>query len=69
MTDRIKGFTVTLEKDMRDDDADSISIALKSIRGVASVTPSIMKAEDIMNRQQVRHEIWEKIIKIFKEEE
>jgi hypothetical protein len=69
VSDRIKGFTVTLEKDLRDDDAEGIKNALRSIRGVACVTPSIVNAEDIMNRQQVKHAIWEKFYKIFKEDQ
>ena len=68
MTDRIKGFTVTLEKDLRDDDAEHIKIALESVRGVASVTPSIVNSGDIMNRQQIKHDMWEKIVKVFRED-
>lgn len=48
MTDRYKGFLITLEKEMRSDDAEDILNALKMIKGVANVKPYINQAEDWM---------------------
>ena len=48
MTDRYKGFLITLDKEIRDDDADQIVTALKMIKGVFSVQPYINSAEDWM---------------------
>ena len=48
MTDRFKGFLITLEKEIRDDDADQILTALKMIKGVLMVKPYINGMEDWM---------------------
>lgn len=40
MTDRLKGFIVTLTTDIREDDAESIVQAIKMIKGV--LTRSIL---------------------------
>jgi hypothetical protein len=57
MSDRIKGFVVTLEKDIRDDDADEVKRAIAMIKGVASVDSSVANADDHINRMQIRTEI------------
>lgn len=61
MSDRIKGFTVVLEKDTRDDDFESIMDAVMMIKGVAGVTPSLSDSDDWMNRERVRRELAGKI--------
>lgn len=48
MTDRFKGFLITLDKEIREDDAQPILEALKMIRGVFQVKPYINGAEDWM---------------------
>jgi hypothetical protein len=48
MTERVKGFTVTLEKDIRIDDVEVIMQAIRMIRGIANVEPS----DDIINREK-----------------
>jgi hypothetical protein len=63
MTNRIKGFTVVLEKDIREDDFERITTAVESIRGVAHIVPSVVEAEDIMNRERVKLELREKLWK------
>ncbi len=68
MTDIVKGFTITLEKDIREDDVEYILNAIKMIRGVADVEPSIVGSDDIMNRSRIRHELREKFYKFIKEE-
>ena len=58
MTDRIRTLTVQLDKDYRDDDAQSILDAIKMIKGVTNVElgdPIDMK--DHINRNIVRSEI------------
>ena len=37
MTDRIKGLTVTLDPDIREDDAQAIIDAIKMVKGVGDV--------------------------------
>lgn len=39
MTDRLSGYLVTLDQDIREDDAEEIVAALRMIKFVASVTP------------------------------
>jgi len=66
MSDHLKGFVVTFEINMRDDDAESIAQAIRMVRGVLSVSPVIANHEDDMTRRQVRHELTEKLFKILK---
>lgn len=68
MTDRIKGFTVTLEKDIREDDVEVITQAISMIKGVANVEPSISTIEDQFARQRVKSELREKFWKFYQEE-
>lgn len=68
MTDIVKGFTVTLEKDMRIDDVDVIIQAIRMIRGIANVEPSISTSDDHMNRERIRYELRDKFYKFMNEE-
>lgn len=68
MTDRVKGFTVTLKKDIRIDDVEPIMNAIRMIQGVVHVEPSITTSEDHMNRQRVKNELLTKLFKILHEE-
>lgn len=53
MTNRYKGFLVTVENsDLRDDDSESIINALKMIKGVQDVKPYIKGAEDWMMQEK-----------------
>ena len=68
MTDRVKGFTVTLEKDIRIDDFEVIMQAIRMIRGIADVEPSISTSEDHMNRQRIKYELRDKFYKFMNDE-
>lgn len=68
MTDRVKGFTVTLEKDIRIDDVEVIMQAIRMIRGIADVEPSISTSEDHMNRQRIKYELRDKFYKFITDE-
>ncbi len=48
MTDRFKGFLITLDREIRSDDATEILNALKMIKGVMKVKPYVNGAEDWM---------------------
>jgi hypothetical protein len=67
MTDRIKGFAVTLEEDMRIDDIDNIINAIRMIKGIASVEPSISNIDDDINRERIKSEFRDEFIKFYKE--
>ena len=68
MTDRYKGFLVTLEKDIRDDDSEQIIMALKMVKGVYSVKPYIANAEDSMASMRTKSEMGQKLHKWIAEE-
>lgn len=68
MTDRVKGFTVTIAKDLRIDDIESTMQAIRMIKGVVDVQPCIANSDDHINRMQVLHNIREKFIKFLDEE-
>lgn len=54
MTERIKGFIVVLDNDIREDDAIHIVDAIKMIKHVQTVVPNIGNVNDIINRERVK---------------
>jgi len=68
MTDRAKGLVVTLEHDMRVDDAVATLNAIRQIRGVTDVQ---FVASDIVNdhinRMQIRRELEKKLWAVLQE--
>lgn len=68
MTDRIKGFIVTLENDIREDDCEHIINAIKMVKGVIDVSPSISDSSDHMNRERVKYELKDKFYSFMKKE-
>lgn len=66
MTDRVKGFTVTLNRDIRDDDFEKIINAVYMINGVAHVEPTLVTIDDHMNREVIKRELINKIYEILK---
>lgn len=65
MTDRIKGFYVSLTHDIRDDDCEPILDAVKMIKGVAAVKPMVSGHEDWMARQHVKEELRGKVYELL----
>jgi hypothetical protein len=68
MTTRIKGFTITLEKDLREDDIEELVTALRMVRGVASVDPLEKGTEDDMARARVYYELRDKFYEFINKE-
>lgn len=68
MTDRVKGFTITLDRDIRVDDIEHIQKALEMVKGVAHVEPSISTSEDHIARMRVEGEIRTKLFKFIQDE-
>ena len=66
MTDRLKGVTVTFDSDIREDDAQEIINAIKMVKGVLTVTKSVVGHDDIMNRSAIRLDIQRKILDALK---
>jgi hypothetical protein len=67
MTNRVKGLIVALEHDYREDDCENIINAIMMIHGVAAVDTEIDDSSDWINRQQVKAEVKDKILKLYKE--
>lgn len=66
MTDRIKGVHVVFEKDIREDDAESIINAIRMVKGVSSVKGNVVNSSDWMNRELIRQEISKKFFDFYK---
>jgi hypothetical protein len=65
MTDRIKGCTVVFDKSIRADEVGAVLNAIRMIKGVLDVKPSIDTSDDWMNRTQVRNELGKKIMQVL----
>lgn len=66
MTDRIKGFQVTLGQDMRDDDAKILEDAISLMRGVVQVKPIIRTFEDTMIQERTKLELKGKLLEVLR---
>jgi hypothetical protein len=69
MSDRVKGFTVVLNRDLRDDDAAKVMQIIEMIRGVLSVTPLRVSSFDSADRVRIRTELTKKLLKVLDEDE
>lgn len=67
MSDRVKGLTVVLDKDYREEDIEMIKELILQIKGVKTVKESIVNSDDLINRARVTIEIKEKIYDFLKE--
>ena len=66
MTDRFKGLVVTLEQDMRDDDAAGLIDAIRQLRGVAAVEACAVRAvDDYVNQERAKHELRQQLLRIL----
>lgn len=68
MTDRLKGLVVTLERDIREDDAEAIMQAIRQLRGVEAVEPRKADIDDQMNRSRIKGEIGRKLFAALDED-
>lgn len=70
MTDRYAGFLVTLESDIREDDAEGILTALRMVRGVVSVEPVPTSPVELhIARQRVRLELEQRLLAVLRQDE
>ena len=65
MTDRIKGFVVTLDKDVCEDDAEGIVNAISHVRGVSDVSEMVADPDHYIAVARARQELQEKMIEIL----
>jgi len=68
MTDRYKGFIVTLDKDYRSDDSEAIITAIGMVKGVADVKPLVAEYNDHINRQRIKMEMTDKLWKVLQDD-
>ena len=67
MTDRIKGLTIALDHDYRDDDVQAIVDAIMMIKGVQAVKKSVATSDDWINRVQIRADIHKRLFDALKD--
>jgi hypothetical protein len=66
MTDRMKGCWVSFDHDIRSDDVEQLVNAIQQLRGVAGVELHVSDHTDWMARTQVREEIRNDILELYK---
>ena len=66
MTDRIKGLTVLLEPDKREDDAECIINAIRMIKGVVSVESHVADIDHHLAVDTARRELANKLWDVLK---
>lgn len=67
MTDRVGGFLVTLEKDMREDDALELVSAIAQFRGVLSVDRVLVDTTQQIATNRAVQELVEAITEMLRE--
>lgn len=65
MTDRHSGYIVTLDRDIREDDAEAIVRALRMIKGVLSVEPQISDPMLHIAQERARYDLGRKLLAII----
>ena len=69
MTARVKGFTVTLDRDVREDDFQRIQEAVEMIVGVLHVEPVLATGQDHITRMRLKNDITRNILKLIDDTE
>ena len=67
MTDRHAGYIVTLEQDVREDDAEAIINALRMVRGVESVDPVVSDHRNHIGEERARRDIERRVLAVFRD--
>jgi len=67
MTERFKGFLVTLEKNVRQDDAEATIRAIEQVKGVLSVKPLVANIDSQIAEERVRMDFYQKLVKVLEE--
>jgi hypothetical protein len=65
MTDRFFCLTVCLEKDIREDDAESLINAIEQFSGVIKVVGHIANPDTWMAEERARRELGQKILEVI----
>lgn len=65
MTDRYFAFTVVLDHDIRDDDAQPIISAIQHIKGVLTVEPHTANFESQMAEERAKRDLRKKLWEVL----
>jgi len=65
MTDRYHSLTVVLDRDIRDDDAEPILMAIRMIKGVLSVKPKVADIDSNMAEDRARRNLEQKLFDVI----
>lgn len=69
MTDRVKGITIVLDRDIRTDDVEVLVNAIRLLRGVATVDTVLTTSDDYFARERIRTELVGKMFDVLKKPE
>lgn len=69
MTHRHSGYLVTLQSDLREDDAEKTISALEMITGVISVAPVLADLQTAVGKSRSDHEWQDKIMDLLKKKD
>lgn len=67
MTDRINAITLVLDRDMRDDDVESLRQACLHLKFVQSAELNVSKISDVVAESRARFATKEKVYALLKE--
>lgn len=65
MTDRHCGYIVTIENNLREDDAANTITALRQIKGVISVQPVVADVTEAIGQARAENDLKQKLIDTF----
>lgn len=67
MTDRVNGFWVALDQDIREDDVEAISNAILMMKHVIGVKNNLASPDEWIARTRMQHELRWKILDLLKQ--
>ena len=65
MTERHAGYLITLEDDIREDDAEHVINALRMIKGVMRVEPIVANIELHIAQERAKHELQQRMREVL----
>lgn len=65
MTDRICAFTVVIENDIREDDAEVLASAIKMLKGVVEVSMNVTDVNQYIAESRVRADMGRKVLDVI----
>ena len=69
MTDRLHSLTVVLEKDIREDDAQVLIVAIRQLRGILSVSGNVSDVVSHVAAERARYELRERLYQALSPED